>query len=182
MHIYIHIYIHVGTLIFLSSSISQTHSPPPPPPIHTAAANPNDFQWTATNFRRVSDFTICARRQGSLFNGNCRTNGYYCKWILVVQMDISDTQHWSSVVLLVWISDVIWMSHVTYMKESCHTYQEVILVTDMKWWRDVHLPLHDWNESCYTYEWVTSHIYRKWVKDVHLPLCYLNSSLNSSHI
>jgi len=44
-----------------------------------------------------------------------------------------------------WVISHIWVSHVTHMNESCHTY-EMSHVTHM-------------NESCHTYEWVMSHIW-----------------------
>jgi len=55
----------------------------------------------------------------------------------------------------------IWMSHVTHMNESCHTYEWVMshiwmsLVTHM-------------NESCHTYEWVMSHIWMSTVSATHV--------------
>ena len=46
----------------------------------------------------------------------------------------------------------IWMSRVTHMNESCHTYE---WVTSHIWMSHVTLM----NESCHTYEWVMSHIW-----------------------
>ena len=46
----------------------------------------------------------------------------------------------------------IWMSHVTHMNESCHTYEWVM---SHIWMSHV---THT-NESCHTYDWVMSHIW-----------------------
>ena len=51
-----------------------------------------------------------------------------------------------------WVMSHIWMSHVTHMNESCHTYEWVL---SHIWMSHVtHM-----NESCHTYEWVMSHIW-----------------------
>jgi len=51
-----------------------------------------------------------------------------------------------------WVMSHIWMSHVTHMHESCHTYE---LVMSHIWMSHVtHM-----NESCHTYEWVKSNIW-----------------------
>ena len=46
----------------------------------------------------------------------------------------------------------VWMSHVTHMKASCHTYEWVMSHICMS--HVTHM-----NESCHTYEWVVSHIW-----------------------
>ena len=46
----------------------------------------------------------------------------------------------------------IWMSHVTHMNVSCHTYEWVMAHIWMS--HVTHM-----NESCHTYEWVMSHIW-----------------------
>jgi len=46
----------------------------------------------------------------------------------------------------------VWMSHVTRMNESCHTYERVMSYVWMS--RATHM-----NESCRTYEWFMSHIW-----------------------
>jgi len=46
----------------------------------------------------------------------------------------------------------VWMSHVTHMNDSCHTYEWIM--TNI-WMRHV----SNLNESCHTYEWVMSHIW-----------------------
>jgi len=51
-----------------------------------------------------------------------------------------------------WVMSHIWMSHVTHMNDSCHTYERVM---SHIWTSHVtHM-----NESCHTYEWVMSHIW-----------------------
>ena len=51
-----------------------------------------------------------------------------------------------------WVMSHIWMRHVTNMNESCHTYE---CVMSHIWMSHVtHM-----NESCQTYEWVMSHIW-----------------------
>ena len=55
-----------------------------------------------------------------------------------------------------WVMSHIWMSHVTHMNESCHTYE----------WAMSHIWMSHvthMNESCHTYEWVMSHIWRSHV-------------------
>ena len=60
----------------------------------------------------------------------------------------------------------IWMSHVTHMNESCHTYEWVM---SHIWMSHVtHM-----NESRHTYEWVMSHI---WMSHV----TYMNESCHTS--
>ena len=46
----------------------------------------------------------------------------------------------------------IWMSHVTPMNESCHTYEWIMS--------------HLWMRSCHTYAWVLAHIWMRHVADV----------------
>ena len=46
----------------------------------------------------------------------------------------------------------MWLSHVTHMNESCHTYEWVMSHIWMS-------PVTHTNESCHTYEWVMSHIW-----------------------
>jgi len=49
-----------------------------------------------------------------------------------------------------WVMSHIWMSHVTQVVDSCHTYE---LVISHIWMSHVtHM-----NESCHTYAWVMSH-------------------------
>ena len=55
-----------------------------------------------------------------------------------------------------WIMAHIWMSHVTHMEESCHTYGWVM---SHIWMSHVtHM-----EESCHTYGWVMSHIWMSYV-------------------
>ena len=49
-----------------------------------------------------------------------------------------------------WVGASTWMSHVTYLREFCHTHERV---TSHVWMSHV----TRMNESCHTYEWVTSH-------------------------
>jgi len=50
----------------------------------------------------------------------------------------------------------IWMSHVTHMNESCHTYEWVMSHIWMGHVTHTNESCH--TESCHTYEWVMSHI------------------------
>jgi len=51
-----------------------------------------------------------------------------------------------------WVMSHIWMSHVTHMNESCHTYEWVMSHIQMSY-------VTHMNESCHTYRWVMSHIW-----------------------
>ena len=54
----------------------------------------------------------------------------------------------------------VWTSHVTHMKDSCHTYE----------WVMCHIYLSHvtrMNESCYTYEWVMPHIWLRHATHTH---------------
>ena len=61
------------------------------------------------------------------------------------------TSVWPSAQKDEWASH-LWMSHVTYMNDSCHTYEWVMSHICMS--HATHM-----NESCQTYEWVMSHIW-----------------------
>ena len=76
-----------------------------------------------------------------------------------------------------WVTSHIWMSHVTCINESCHTYEWVMSLMSHIWMSHVtHMNeswhTHEWfmshiwmshgahiNESCHTYEWVMSHLW-----------------------
>ena len=58
-----------------------------------------------------------------------------------------------------WVMAHIWMSHVTHMNESCHTYEWVM---SRIWMSHVtHM-----NESCHTCKWVMSHTWMSHVTHV----------------
>jgi len=82
----------------------------------------------------------------------------------------------------------IWMSHVTYVNESCHTYEWVMshiwmshitlrmrqIATLRMSWRTYEWVMsrligswHTFDESCHTYEWVMSHI---WMRSCHTSI------------
>jgi len=66
-----------------------------------------------------------------------------------------------------WVTSHIWMSHVTHVNESCHTYR----VMSHIWMSHVtHI-----NQSRHTYEWVMSNM---WMSHTS----HMNESRNASHI
>ena len=68
--------------------------------------------------------------------------------LLIVATPYSNV--WHAAIAGDWVMSHIWMSHVTHMIESCHTYEWVM---SHIWMSHVtHM-----NESCHTYEWVMSH-------------------------
>ena len=82
----------------------------------------------------------------------------------------------------------IWMSHVTHMPESCHTYK-VSHVTCMN--ESCHtyecIIAHAWmshathiNESCHMYEWVMSHVWMHNSTRVH-ALTHLEPLTHGTH-
>ena len=65
-------------------------------------------------------------------------------------------QIWMRHVMCERVVSHLWMSHVTHMNESCHTYKCHTYVWVMSHIRTS--PATHMNESCHTYEWVMSHI------------------------
>jgi len=72
-------------------------------------------------------------------------------------------------------SSHVWMSHVTHMNASCHTYE----------WDMPHMWMSHvthMNESCHTYEWVMSHIWMRHAAHMNEP-CYIYEWVMSiSHV
>jgi len=73
----------------------------------------------------------------------------------------------------------IWMSHVTRMNESCHTFEWVMSIYEC-------VMSHVWmshvtrmNESRHTYEWVTSHIRMSHV--AHIRISHV-THISMSHV
>ena len=118
-----------------------------------------------------------------MMNESCRTCEYTHKWVL----------------LHVRVMSLVWMSHVTRMNESCHTYEWVMShiwinhVTRMN--QSCHTDewdmSHIWishvprmNESCHTYESVMSHIWISHVTRMNAGLvhmCDVTRSHTHSH-
>ena len=78
-----------------------------------------------------------------------------------------------------WVMWHIWMSHVTHMKESCHTYEWVVLHIWMS--HVTHM-----NESCHTYAWGQWHIWMSHVTHIMSHACvwvisHIWKTLTSSH-
>ena len=88
----------------------------------------------------------------------CPLQGRYyidesCHVYFFMGMPTLDAQHEEAQCAALCKAGIIWMSHVTYMNESCHIYEWVMSHIWMS-----HVP--QMNESCPTYEWVMSHMYR----------------------
>ena len=85
--------------------------------------------------------------------------------------------------LCLWLQchSCVWVSHVTHMNESCHTYEwvmshiwmsPVIVMNDIShiWMSHVsHM-----NESCHTYEWHYSHKQSHCILYIWMTLSYMN--------
>ena len=72
-----------------------------------------------------------------------------------------------------WVMSHIWTSHVTHMSESCDSYQWVM----SQIWEENFTHM---NESWHTYQWVTSHI---WMENVtHMNLSWHTHGWVLSHI
>jgi len=66
----------------------------------------------------------------------------------------------------------VWMSHVTHMNESCHTYEWVMAHIRMS-------HVTDMNQSCHTYEWVMSNTCMRHVKHINAS-CHTHKCVMSN--
>ena len=71
-----------------------------------------------------------------------------------------------------WVMSHSWMSHVTLMNESCQTHEWVMSHIWMSHATHMNVSCNTWmshvthmNESCHTYEWVTGPVSQRWRPD-----------------
>ena len=91
--------------------------------------------------------------------------------------------HISHVTRAIWFMSHTWMSHVTYMNESCHTCGRswflVWLPSSSTFHGTLRFTRTHMNESRHTYEWVTSHI---WMRHVaHMNESHHTYEWDTSH-
>ena len=91
------------------------------------------------------------------------------RWIWYLPTNTSTRPYeWDQTYLQEWVPSQIWMSHVTRVNASRHTYEYAVSHTWMR--RESHIWMcrvkHN-SDSCHTYDWVMSHVWLHHVKHMN---------------